>query len=163
MAFRLRSLSALVMVALLVWLGSFGAPSAADLVAAKGTDVTSFDPGINPTPDAQQGITMIYDTLIHRDDNMQLKPGLAVSWQNLDPLTWQIKLRAGVKFHNGEPFDARSVKFTLERLSTPGDKAGGHVMFSSFGGIERVDAVDPLTVNIKAKIATRTTTEGRST
>ena len=51
-----------------------------------------------------------------------------------------------MKFHNGEPFDARSVKFTLERLSTPGDKAGGHVMFSSFGGIERVDTPDPLTV-----------------
>ena len=94
---------------------------------------------------------MIYDTLIQRDDNMQLKPGLAVSWRNVDPLTWQIKLRSRVKFHNGEPFDSRSVKFTLERLSTPGDKAGGHVMFSSFGGIERVDAVDPLTVNIRTK------------
>ncbi|HEY1333388.1 MAG TPA: ABC transporter substrate-binding protein, partial [Myxococcaceae bacterium] len=136
---------------LAVWLGAFGTVAATELVAAKGTDVTSFDPGINPTPDAQQVTTMIYDTLIQRDDNMQLKPGLAVSWRNVDPLTWQIKLRSGVKFHNGEPFDARSVKFTLERLSTPGDKAGGHVMFSSFGGIERVDAVDPLTVTIKTK------------
>ena len=62
-----------------VWLGAAGAAPAAELVAAKGTDVTSFDPGINPTPDAQQVITMIYDTLIQRDDNMQLKPGLAVS------------------------------------------------------------------------------------
>ncbi len=138
-------------VVLLAWLGLTGSAPGAELVAAKGTDVTSFDPGINPTPDAQQVITMIYDTLIQRDDNMGLKPGLAVSWRNLDPLTWQIKLRSGVKFHNGEPFDARSVKFTLERLSTPGDKAGGHVMVSSFGGIERVDAVDPLTVKIKTK------------
>ena len=145
---RVNTFGALVLVA---WLWAAGAAPAAELVAAKGTDVTSFDPGINPTPDAQQVITMIYDTLIQRDDNMQLKPGLAVSWRNVDPLTWQIKLRSGVKFHNGEPFDARSVKFTLERLSTPGDKAGGHVMFSSFGGIERVDAVDPLTVNIRTK------------
>ncbi|HYB70013.1 MAG TPA: ABC transporter substrate-binding protein, partial [Candidatus Bathyarchaeia archaeon] len=141
----------LLLLTLVVWTGAAAPASAAELVAAKGTDVTSFDPGINPTPDAQQVITMIYDTLIQRDDGMQLKPGLAVSWQNLDPLTWQFKLRAGVKFHNGEPFDARSVKFTLERLSTPGDKAGGHVMFSSFGGIERVDAVDPLTVTIRTK------------
>ena len=145
---RVNTFGALLLVA---WLGAAGPAPAAELVAAKGTDVTSFDPGINPTPDAQQVITMIYDTLIQRDDNMQLKPGLAVSWRNVDPLTWQIKLRSGVKFHNGEPFDARSVKFTLERLSTPGDKAGGHVMFSSFGGIERVDAVDPLTVTIKTK------------
>jgi len=134
-----------------VGIGGVAPAPAAELVAAKGTDVTSFDPGINPTPDAQQVITMIYDTLIQRDDSMQLKPGLAVSWQSLDPLTWQLKLRAGVKFHNGEPFDARSVKFTLERLSTPGDKAGGHVMFSSFGGIERVDAADPLTVTVRTK------------
>ena len=145
---RLNTIGALVLAA---WLGAAGAAPAAELVAAKGTDVTSFDPGINPTPDAQQVITMIYDTLIQRDDNMQLKPGLAVSWRNVDPLTWQLKLRSGVKFHNGEPFDARSVKFTLERLSTPGDKAGGHVMFSSFGGIERVDMPDPLTVNIRTK------------
>jgi peptide/nickel transport system substrate-binding protein len=145
---RVNTFGALLLVALL---GAAGTAPAAELVAAKGTDVTSFDPGINPTPDAQQVITMIYDTLIQRDDNMQLKPGLAVSWRNVDPLTWEIKLRSGVKFHNGEPFDARSVKFTLERLSTPGDKAGGHVMFSSFGGIERVDAVDPLTVTIKTK------------
>jgi peptide/nickel transport system substrate-binding protein len=145
---RWHVLGALILGA---WLGAAGAASAAELVAAKGTDVTSFDPGINPTPDAQQIITMIYDTLIQRDDNMQLKPGLAVSWRNVDPLTWQIKLRSGVKFHNGEPFDSRSVKFTLERLSTPGDKAGGHVMFSSFGGIERVDTPDPLTVTIRTK------------
>jgi peptide/nickel transport system substrate-binding protein len=124
---------------------------AAELVAAKGTDVTSFDPGINPTPDAQQAVTMLYDTLIQRDDAMQLKPALAVAWSNVDQLTWQLKLRTGVKFHNGEPFDARSVKFTLERLSTPGDKAGGHVLFSSFGGIERVDMVDNFTVSIRTK------------
>jgi len=148
---RLKRVNMFEALLLVAWLGAAGTAPAAELVAAKGTDVTSFDPGINPTPDAQQVTTMIYDTLIQRDDNMQLKPGLAVSWRNVDPLTWQIKLRSGVKFHNGEPFDARSVKFTLERLSTPGDKAGGHVMFSSFGGIERVDAVDPLTVTIKTK------------
>ncbi len=148
---RLKRLNVLGALVLGAWLGAASAAPAAELVAAKGTDVTSFDPGINPTPDAQQVITMIYDTLIQRDDNMQLKPGLALSWRNVDPLTWQIKLRSGVKFHNGEPFDARSVKFTLERLSTPGDKAGGHVMFSSFGGIERVETPDPLTVNIRTR------------
>ena len=148
---RLKRGSIFGALVLLAWLSGPVGARAAELVAAKGTDVTSFDPGINPTPDAQQVITMIYETLIQRDDNMQLKPGLAVSWRNVDLLTWQLKLRSGVKFHNGEPFDSRSVKFTLERLSTPGDKAGGHVMVSSFGGIERVDAVDPLTVTIKTK------------
>ena len=69
-----------VVVALLVPLLASGV-QAAELIAAKGTDVSSFDPGINPTLDAQQAVTMIYDTLIQRDDRMQLRPGLAVSWQ----------------------------------------------------------------------------------
>ena len=127
----------LLAVSLLTLLWVAGAPrtEAAELILAKGTDVSSFDPGINPTPDAQQVTAMIYDTLIGRDDKMQLTPALAVSWRALEPTVWQIKLRRGVKFHNGEPFDARSVKFTLERLSTPGDKAGGHVLYSSFSGI----------------------------
>ena len=141
----------LAAAALLTATAPLGIAAAAELIAAKGTDVSSFDPGINPTLDAQQVVAMIYDTLIQRDDTMQLKPGLALSWQTLDPQTWQVKLRRGVRFHNGEPFDARSVKFTLERLSTPGDKAGGHVMYSSFSGIERVDAVDDFTVNIRTK------------
>ena len=67
---RLQLVSTFGAIVLLAWLVTTGAAPAAELVAAKGTDVTSFDPGINPTPDAQQVITMIYDTLIQRDDNM---------------------------------------------------------------------------------------------
>src|SRR5260370_17963062 len=129
---RLKRGSIFAALVLLVWVGGAVGARGAELVAAQGPDAPWFDPGMKPTPDAQQVITMIYDTLIQRDDAMQLKPGLAVSWRNVDPLTWQIKLRSGVKFHNGEPFDSRSVKFTLERLSTPGDKAGGHVTAPPF-------------------------------
>ena len=52
---------------------------------------------------------LIYEHLITLDEKLQLKPNLALSWKTLDPLTWEIKLRPGVVFHNGAPFTAEMV------------------------------------------------------
>ena len=60
-----------------------------------------------------------YDPLLEFDEQGRFTPMLAESWKNLDPKTWEFKLRKGVKFHNGEPFTAESVKFTLERIIDP--------------------------------------------
>ena len=65
----------------------------------------------------------IYDHLINKDDNMDLAPGLAVSWKLLDDLTWEFKLRQGVKWHDGSPFTTDDVVLTFDRaakLDTPG-------------------------------------------
>ena len=43
----------------------------------------------------------IFDTLVTRDATMALKPGLAESWRVVDDTTWEFKLRAGVRFHDG--------------------------------------------------------------
>jgi len=74
----------------------------------------------------------------------KLVPELAVSWRSVDPLTWQFKLRQGVKFHNGEPFNAEAVKFTVDRLITK----GVHQVYGGFSTIERADVVDANTINI---------------
>lgn len=60
----------------------------------------------------------IYDCLIEFDDNFKPEPALAESWRLIDDLTWEFKLRKGVKFHNGEPFNAAAAKFSLERCKT---------------------------------------------
>ncbi len=64
------------------------------------------------------------------------------------PTTWEIKLRKGVKFHNGEDFNAESVKFSLERLSNPANKLRGA---PSFGLVDRVEIVDQYTVRVHTK------------
>src|SRR5688572_3127841 len=64
-------------------------------------------------------INLMGEGLLTRDPySMELKPVLAESWRNVNPTTWEFKLRRGVKFHNGEDFTGESVKFTVERIVT---------------------------------------------
>ena len=62
----------------------------------------------------------VYEALVWRDRDMNLKPGLAVSWENTEPDTWVFKLRQGVKFHDGSDFTADDVVFSVERIRTEG-------------------------------------------
>jgi peptide/nickel transport system substrate-binding protein len=59
--------------------------------------------------------SLVYDTLVQRDKDLKLEPALAVSWQQVNPTTWSVKLRPGVKFHDGTPFTADDVVFSFER------------------------------------------------
>ncbi len=61
----------------------------------------------------------IFDGLTRRDINGNLLPGLAVSWERVDAVTWRFHLRKGVKFHNGDDFTWEDVAFTFERLKNP--------------------------------------------
>jgi MarR-like DNA-binding transcriptional regulator SgrR of sgrS sRNA len=57
----------------------------------------------------------IFDTLLRRNlKTLQLEGNLAESWRVVNDTTWQFKLKRNVKFHNGEPFDAEAVKFSVE-------------------------------------------------
>lgn len=88
----------------------------------------------------------IFDTLLRRNPKtLQLEGNLAESWRLLNETTWQFKLHRGVKFHNGEPFDATAVKFSIERMLNPKQGAPGR---TSIALIDHVDIIDPYTVNI---------------
>src|SRR3546814_7243002 len=60
----------------------------------------------------------MFESLLLTDENQRLSPGLAVSYEPLDDTTWEFKLREGVTFHDGSPFTARDVVFTVCRLPT---------------------------------------------
>ncbi|MBI4802722.1 MAG: hypothetical protein HY796_09405 [Elusimicrobia bacterium] len=82
------------------------------------------------------------------DSEGKIEPALAVSWQRISPNRMRFKLREGVVFHNGEPFNAESVKFSIERQLNPetGFPAPGFI--ASISGAE---VIDPHTVDIVTK------------
>lgn len=93
-------------------------------------------------------LQQIYEGLVRFDPEGRIEPALAVSWTQVDPLTMEFKLREGVRFHNGEPFDAEAVKFSIGQFLDP------HAAFPGVGflsSIERVEVVDPATVRIRTK------------
>ncbi|HEX2011582.1 MAG TPA: ABC transporter substrate-binding protein, partial [Roseateles sp.] len=57
----------------------------------------------------------VYERLTKRDRNLNIGPGLATEWSQPSPLVWRFKLRPGVKFHDGSPFTADDVVFSINR------------------------------------------------
>lgn len=76
---------------------------------------TSADPHYHKMSANEALSAHVYGSLIGRDANLKLIPSLATSWKNLDDLTWEFKLRDGVKFSNGKPFTSEDVLFTICR------------------------------------------------
>lgn len=116
-------------------------------VGLTGEPVT-LDPQKSPDRLTNILLTNIFDSLVVHDAQMNLAPGLATEWKAIEPTKWQFKLRQGVKFQNGEPFDANAVKFTVERFLDPNVKSP---MLANVKTITNVEVVDPYTVNLVTK------------
>ena len=115
---------------------------------AQGVDATTLDPHMhNETPSAN--VTRhIFDSLLTRDINMELVPQLAESIQMLDPLTWEVILREGIRFHNGEVFDAQAAKFSIVRLVDPQQ---GSPQLPSVSMIEAVEVMGDYKIHVITK------------
>lgn len=141
-----RSIFFLFVTALLAFTVSLGAAQdEASIVIAQGGDAASLDPQLQNDSRSKAILNNVFDTLIYRNLDLELEPMLATSWEALDDTTWEVTLREGVTFHNGEAFDANDVKFTLERPLNP---ELGSPLASRFAVIESVDIVDDFTVHI---------------
>ncbi len=79
----------------------------------------TLDPQIGVTEITRMISGHIYDQIIELGDDATLKPMLAESWQATDDLTWEFKLRPGVTFHDGTPFTAEVMKYSIERILNP--------------------------------------------
>lgn len=93
-----------------------------------------------------QANDLIYSRLVRQDENGAPSPELATEWSvNADGTEWTIKLRDGVRFHDGSAFDAGDVKYTLERINGPALESP---VASVLGMIDHVEVIDPLTAKI---------------
>lgn len=87
-----------------------------------------------------------FDSLLHRDaETGDVIPSLAVSWEPIDDLTWEFKLREGVKFQNGDPFTAHDVKFSIERIQDPAEESP---QYGNVEPIKEVEVIDDYTVRL---------------
>jgi ABC-type transport system substrate-binding protein len=104
----------------------------------------SFDPLKSLSGGDLQFGRLIYGTLIQQDEQGKPQPGHVESWESPDPETLVLKLREGVTFHDGSPFDADAVKAGLDR-----NRGKDSPYQASLEAIESVEATDPQTVTLK--------------
>ena len=116
--------------------------------------MTLEPPGLDPTAGAAAAIGEVVhynvlETLTKIRADSSIAPLLASSWTvTPDNKTWAFKLRAGVKFHNGEPFNAAALKFSYERAAAEGSPNKDKAVFAN---IVNLSATDELTVVITLK------------
>ncbi len=94
-------------------------------------------------------VFQMFEGLLRFSDDGKLEPCLATSWKRIDPLTVEFTLRPDVVFHNGEPFTAEAVKFSIDKLLDPNTRA---LCYPQISTIDRVEVVDLHTVRIVTKM-----------
>ena len=100
---------------------------------------------------------LVWDSLLYKNpETREFEPLLAESWRFLDATTMEFELRRGITFHNGEPFDADDVVFTLNHMSNPDN---GVLTQRNVNWIMDVVKVDQYTVQLKIKQPTPTALE----
>lgn len=131
---------------LLALLLSTGAAPAQTVTLAQGVDPESLDPATDTLITSVSVMMNIYDSLVWRDGDGNLIPGLAESWEFPSETQMVLQLREGVTFHNGEPFDADDVVFSYNRLF---DKENPSPLLRSLQGfVDSVDKIDDFTIRV---------------
>jgi peptide/nickel transport system substrate-binding protein len=138
-----------LLVSLLAVFGTIGAAPAAasDLTIGIGADVTAIDPHYHNVTPNNNVAAHIFDYLVLRDERQKPIPGLAESWRTVDPLTWEFKLRKGVKFHDGSEFTAADVVASIERVPLVPNSPSPFTAYTK--QIKEIVVVDPYTIRFR--------------
>jgi peptide/nickel transport system substrate-binding protein len=115
------------------------------LTLGRPTDAISLDPQKATTAPEVWVYGNLIEPLVTLDEKMQVQPALAETWERIDDKTMRFHLRKGVKFHDGTPFNAEAVKFTIERVINPKSPARGR---SWLGPVNGANVIDENTVDI---------------
>src|ERR671937_1364795 len=153
-----RSLSAAVLIFATVLAAcapttTTGGPSATSgqpkkggtLILARSGEATNLDPHKVPAFSSARVFELVYSYLMRIDENLGVQPDLAESMPttSADGKTVTVKLRSGVKFHNGDALTSADVKFTFDRILDPKTSAASRSFVTE---VDTITAPDPTTV-----------------
>ena len=125
------------------------APTGSDLIVADATAPPStLDPFKVYGTQAQSFFRLIFEPLFDRDPDGKIRTPLLERWGPVDRLTWEFRLRPGVRFHDGGELTAADVVYSLERILDPQVNSPRR---HEFGELDTIVAVDRLTVRITTK------------
>ncbi|WP_066065054.1 glutathione ABC transporter substrate-binding protein [Neobacillus soli] len=123
-----------------------GAKTGGTLTVVRLSDATKLDPHfITDIPSANIVYQKVYEGLVEPDKDFKIQPLLAKEWKVVNDTTWEFKLKEGVTFHDGAPFNAEAVKTTFDRLLDPKTASPQREKFSM---ITEVKVVDEYTVQL---------------
>jgi peptide/nickel transport system substrate-binding protein len=113
---------------------------AQELIIGRGSEPQSIDPHFTRAGPNQMTAMHVFDRLLDTDEHVRPQPGLAISWELEDELTWRVHLRPGVRFHDGSPLTADDVVYSLERVpNVPRSPASFAQSLSMLASIEVLD------------------------
>jgi peptide/nickel transport system substrate-binding protein len=133
----------LASLTMLVALAVAGPAAAENVLRFSGKDAwaATMDPHSYSIEDNNGATCQVYEALLDVDSNLAIVPQLALSWRIIDPTHWEFKLRPGVRFHDGAPFTAEDVVFSIGRAQAKTSDFKDRV-----DGIAAVEAIDDHTV-----------------
>ncbi|PYZ99061.1 glutathione ABC transporter substrate-binding protein [Alteribacter lacisalsi] len=126
-----------------------GGEEGGDLVIGVLSDINSLDPHTSNDVPSGQMQTQIYETLTKFDENMELEPYLAESWEDVEEDVWRFELVEGVTFHDGSEFNAEVVEANIERIL---DEEIGSPRAILFDVIEEITVVDDYTIEFRTEV-----------
>jgi len=127
-------------------LAAAGLTQAATLRIAGANDILTFDPHAQNHQTTLAYQQMVYESLVRYNEKYEVEPSLATKWTNVSPTQIRFELRKGVKFHDGAPFTADDVVFSLTRAMTPPSNMTAYVQ-----SVQEVKKVDDHTVDVILK------------
>jgi peptide/nickel transport system substrate-binding protein len=137
---RMRVLGMLAVVLVTAgWLSLAAAQGLRELVIAQGIDIPGFDVHNHNTTAVEAIHVNLFDYLVFRSPDGAFEPALATSWERVSDTAMRFMLREGVRWHDGAPFTAEDVKFTLERVANDSSLRE----YGSYRQIREVEIVGP--------------------
>ncbi|MCG5102197.1 ABC transporter substrate-binding protein [Oceanobacillus alkalisoli] len=109
------------------------------LTIALGSDMVTFDVHDHINTSTEAIHVNMFNYLVKRDNETgEILPDLAESFENIDDLTWEFKLKEGVTFHNGDELTSADVKYSLERVAT-GEELKDYTNYNQIKEVEILD------------------------